>query len=199
MSNLESDISAELSQIKERLIKEHTLRDLLGTGQEVEEEILKAIIGERFGIVARSESIITPEEVATLDERINQAVTSIKEAPDGKEYELDEGIQMREVRKPSGLVATADISELPQSGETESPKLTLYTVDGEKELMIRFGFKKDYMLDLMFFEPGESQLGRTVLEYGVSTDLYYPLENMTQEEYRIASFYLNQVVNPNIS
>lgn len=184
MGKEEADIPAEISEIKGKLEREQQFRDSVGSSQSPIEELRSAVKNKRLGIVARSESLITEDEISILTEKIDLVRGWVLAYGQASEDKFEKGVDI------GNLNVSTSISKRQIYG-VEPHKLYIHADIEEGEVIIVFGFEEGYLIEINFFEPKSGDR----LVYGGLVPNMYPLKSMTKEEYSIASFYIDQLWN----
>lgn len=170
----------ELSAIRERLRRADTTRILATGGKQPVSELLERMIHNRPTAIARSEIPAPSEDVQSLKDKVTTIRRWLLEhgkwiEEDGKKYFSHE----------TGIFhAAAD--DLNRTNHPTPSQLLLIIDEAEQEITIHFGFNNDFQLEIFFTDNDDPT--RYAQRYDSARR---PLEEMTKEEARIITYYID--------
>lgn len=181
MGEIKSDLLPELGIIRKNLEVGNTLMRARTGREQSLKEVLSREIENRPTSIARSDFLVTPEEIILLEKQVNTVRNGVIQSGD---Y-IEEEVTSAWVVEAGDYSVAADDQEHHTAEHTPS-KLRLLMEDDQYSIAIDFR-DENYRLEIGFSnEEGNIQwLNR----YDSS---WLPLESMTKEEGVIINHYLDQ-------
>ena len=201
--NREAQVAAMIENIHQRLRRSRGLKDLTGTPQtSVGEQCFRDMFGANITNIARSEFSITPEQLGLFNTKIEEARTVLFEkGQTGTELWLEggiptpyEGLTEDEMKnfyqlynQTKSKMATGYKEKEPVYKSDNSCARLLFSVDEDNlGIQLNLDLEGRYSLEIDFSKTGSSGYEE---EYHSGRK---SLDQMTPEEYEIATFYLDK-------
>lgn len=210
---LEKDIDQLIMAFQHRIVQGEMLRTLTGNSDTSDDLMKKAIFNQDSTKTARSEYLIEAEQADSLVQKVRsirlwclQTSRRFKKKPEADEVE-----DSKNARRRIWQLGVGEFSiENDEDGEYYNLDCNRFALSAERktrenldenllvmvdhplaDIVLGFDFDYNYHMDLMFYTSSPNP-AQTHPRYATSTR---PVEEMTDEEYNLAEFYLQIVAN----